>query len=430
MASEYKVIVKQGQQGAPGVGMPAGGTTGQHLAKASNADFDIEWSSEAVIVADINDITNVTITGAATDEVLTWDGAKWVNSAIPGHAWGTITGTLSAQTDLQSALDGKSDTGHAHVKADITDFNEDDYATGAEGDLATSALQNGDNVSELVNDAGYITGISGGALNDLSDVNDPTPVDGQFLYWNQGAGEYRTKPLEESDVSSFQYTNNQIDTFLLAKADDADLTSHTGNTSNPHSVTKTQVGLPNVDNTSDADKPVSTATQTALDLKADDADLTSHTGSTSNPHSVTATQVGLGNCDNTSDADKPVSTATQTALDGKSDVPTTGTVQTTDATATVLMTVAVPTDEEKMYDIKVHGHEDATDDHLWKRVTCTVKNISGTASLVGGVDAATGYDAGASAWTIVTSVSSGNVIVTVTGEAAHTIDWRFTVIED
>ena len=50
------------------------------------------------------------------------------------------------------------------------------------------------------------------------------------------------------------------------------------------------------------------------------ADLTAHTDSTSNPHSVTAAQVGLGNVDNTSDASKPVSTAQQTALDLKSDV--------------------------------------------------------------------------------------------------------------
>lgn len=49
-----------------------------------------------------------------------------------------------------------------------------------------------------------------------------------------------------------------------------------------------------------------------------------HIGSTSNPHGVTKSQVGLGNCDNTSDAAKPVSTAQQTALDGK--VPTTRTV--------------------------------------------------------------------------------------------------------
>ena len=43
--------------------------------------------------------------------------------------------------------------------------------------------------------------------------------------------------------------------------------THIANTNNPHQVTKTQVGLGNVDNTSDLDKPISTATQAALDLK-------------------------------------------------------------------------------------------------------------------------------------------------------------------
>lgn len=38
-------------------------------------------------------------------------------------------------------------------------------------------------------------------------------------------------------------------------------------------VTKTDVGLSNVDNTSDADKPISTAAQTALDAKADASDV-------------------------------------------------------------------------------------------------------------------------------------------------------------
>jgi hypothetical protein len=38
------------------------------------------------------------------------------------------------------------------------------------------------------------------------------------------------------------------------------ITAHTTNTSNPHKVTKAQVGLSNVDNTSDANKPISTAT--------------------------------------------------------------------------------------------------------------------------------------------------------------------------
>lgn len=49
------------------------------------------------------------------------------------------------------------------------------------------------------------------------------------------------------------------------------------------------------------------------------SDIDTHVADTSNPHAVTKTQVGLGNADNTSDAAKPVSTATQTALDAKLD---------------------------------------------------------------------------------------------------------------
>ena len=47
---------------------------------------------------------------------------------------------------------------------------------------------------------------------------------------------------------------------------DTNVTNHINNTQNPHNVTKTQVGLSNVDNTSDIDKPISTAVQSALDL--------------------------------------------------------------------------------------------------------------------------------------------------------------------
>ena len=44
----------------------------------------------------------------------------------------------------------------------------------------------------------------------------------------------------------------------------ADLNLHKNNESNPHNVTKTQVGLGNVDNTADLDKPISNATQSAI----------------------------------------------------------------------------------------------------------------------------------------------------------------------
>lgn len=49
---------------------------------------------------------------------------------------------------------------------------------------------------------------------------------------------------------------------------DGKVDTHVGRVDNPHAVTKAQVGLSNVDNTSDVNKPVSTAAQTALDLKA------------------------------------------------------------------------------------------------------------------------------------------------------------------
>jgi hypothetical protein len=101
------------------------------------------------------------------------------------------------------------------------------------------------------------------------------------------------------------------------------LTSPVINT--PTGITKSDVGLANVDNTTDANKPVSTATQTALDLKANTASPT-FTGTVAG---ITSTMVGLGNVDNTSDANKPVSTATQTALDLKANLagPTfTGTI--------------------------------------------------------------------------------------------------------
>jgi hypothetical protein len=83
---------------------------------------------------------------------------------------------------------------------------------------------------------------------------------------------------------------------------------------------KSAVGLSNVDNTSDANKPVSTATQTALNAKEN----TINAGTTSQYfrgdktfQTLDKTAVGLANVDNTSDANKPVSNATQTALNAK-----------------------------------------------------------------------------------------------------------------
>jgi hypothetical protein len=98
----------------------------------------------------------------------------------------------------------------------------------------------------------------------------------------------------EGLISDEAATRAQADTTVNAKVD-----SHIGNKSNPHGVTKAQVGLGNVNNTSDADKPVSTAQATAIaDAKAAgtnaQTNLTTHIQNMSNPHGVTRDQLGLG----------------------------------------------------------------------------------------------------------------------------------------
>ena len=134
-------------------------------------------------------------------------------------------------------------------------------------------------------------------------------------YWHKSENipASRVEGMQELlDAKAEAATVSQMQTgFSEANADIAELygiiDEHTSDTHNPHSVSKSQVGLGNVDNTSDANKPISTATQTALDGKA------------AASHTHTKAQVGLANVDNTSDANKPISTATRTALNGKAD---------------------------------------------------------------------------------------------------------------
>lgn len=56
---------------------------------------------------------------------------------------------------------------------------------------------------------------------------------------------------------------------------------------------------------------------TKTNLNATQTSANNHIGNKANPHVVTKSQVGLGSCDNTSDISKPISTATQSALNTK-----------------------------------------------------------------------------------------------------------------
>lgn len=75
-------------------------------------------------------------------------------------------------------------------------------------------------------------------------------------------------PSERITESQFEYLLSAVDS--VSKYDASD---HINDYNNPHKVTAEQVGLGNVDNTADLDKPISTATRLELEKKANTADL-------------------------------------------------------------------------------------------------------------------------------------------------------------
>lgn len=138
-------------------------------------------------------------------------------------AWGSITGTLSDQTDLQSALDAKIATTEIGVTVQaysaILQATTASY-TIADQTLVNAAIQPSANISLLTNDAGYITSVpvdsvntqTGAVVLDADDISDASTVN---------------KFTNASDISKLSgietgATANSTDATLLNRA------NHTG----------------------------------------------------------------------------------------------------------------------------------------------------------------------------------------------------------
>ena len=218
-------------------------------------------------------------------------------------------------TATQTALDLKSSITSVNLKANTTD-------------LALKADISDVNLKAPIASPTFTGSVSGvtAAMVGLANVNNTADL---------------AKPISTATQTALDLKASNTDLALKAAATDlalkADITdlnlkapisspTFTGNVSG---ITSTMVGLGNVNNTTDLDKPISTATQTALDLKANTTDLeaglatkagTASPTFTGNVSGITASMVGLGNVNNTSDANKPISTSMQTALDLKGTV--------------------------------------------------------------------------------------------------------------
>jgi hypothetical protein len=204
------------------------------------------------------------------------------------HAVLDVTG-LQAILDAKQAAGSYAPLSHVHAVANVTGLQAALDGKQASGDYATntaltSGLAGKQSAGDYATNSALTSGLAG----------------------KQDVGDYVTQDDLDTKQDVGDYATN---TALALKAPLASPT-FTGTVSG---VTKSMVGLGNVDNTADTAKPVSSAQLTALNLKANIASPT-FTGTVSG---ISKAMVGLANVDNTSDAAKPVSTATQTALDGK-----------------------------------------------------------------------------------------------------------------
>lgn len=91
-------------------------------------------------------------------------------------------------------------------------------------------------------------------------------ADDKTITINQ-ASAFAAGVMSASDKTKLDGLKSQAEIDTTINNVQNNLTTHINNKANPHQVTKEQVGLSNVDNTSDANKPISTATQNALNGK-------------------------------------------------------------------------------------------------------------------------------------------------------------------
>lgn len=265
--------------------------------KSSGALVPVGGGTELTSIDQMGDV-DVTTVAPLNGQVLSWDGTNWIPSSSSGAPVDSVNGQtgivvldadniddtattnkFTTASDI-SKLAGIAPGAEVNVNADWNAGSGDaqilnkptlgtaaaadttDFATAAQGATADSALQPGDNVSTLTNDAGYITA-AGAPGTDLSYT-----ASTRVLASSTGADTTLPEVVASGDPGLITGADKAKLDGIASGAQVNTVDSVAGKTG-AVSLVKGDVGLGNVDNTSDADKPVSTAQQTALDAKAD-----------------------------------------------------------------------------------------------------------------------------------------------------------------
>jgi hypothetical protein len=248
----------------------------------------------------ISGASDAAMSNPANGDVVTYNSTlnKWQNlpAAVASDASMTVKGVIMLAGDLggTAALPTVPGLANKAIDASVVHLANAETITGAKTFSASPVVPDGSFAQTAT--TGLVTALSGKqpSSNDLTAIAGLIPTDNDVLQRKSGAWINRTPIQLKTDLA----------------------------------LTATDVGLSNVTNTSDANKPISTATQTALSGK--EPVVTAGTASQyyrgdKTWQTLDKTAVGLANVDNTSDVSKPVSTATQTALNLKADATTVGT---------------------------------------------------------------------------------------------------------
>lgn len=201
-------------------------------------------------------LNSPTFTGGVTLPSTTTIGN--VSEAEIGYVNG-VTSNIQVQLDDKAPLAGPIFTGSVTLPA-----------TTSIGDVSNTEI-------------GYVNGVTSSIQVQL---DDKAPIDGPVFTGSVTLPS--TTSIGEVSNTEIGYVNG-VTSNIQAQIDlKAPLASPVF-TGTVGGITKGMVGLSSVDDTADADKPISTATQTALDLKADAGDLSTHAADETNVHGIANT---------------------------------------------------------------------------------------------------------------------------------------------
>lgn len=215
----------------------------------------------------------------------------------------TLPDAIEAEQEARIAKDNEHDTFNSSLPGIIlTGFTLTHNSTNVRATLNNKTKsadgKTYEGATDLIRDIHAATKTTAGVMTAADKTNLDNTVQGLA---NEITN--RTNAINALRTELKTYIDNQIsDTGSDVTALETKVNQHIANKSNPHGVTKAQVGLGNADNTSDANKPVSTAQASAIaDAKAAgtaaQTSINNHAGRKDNPHTVTRAQLGLATTD-------------------------------------------------------------------------------------------------------------------------------------